>query len=73
MSLLITTQQVGPFMVMGMRSRLSKLKTSKLVLCGVGPRLMELIKLTRLDRLLTIKPSQREAVNVWQQSRDKGG
>ena len=28
--------------------------------------LMELIKLTRLDRLLTIKPSQKEAVNVFQ-------
>ena len=42
------------------------LKNSKLILCAVGPKLMELIKLTRLDRLLTIKPSQKEAVNVWQ-------
>ena len=33
-----------------------------LVLCGVGPQLMQLLKVTRLDRILTIKPSQKEAV-----------
>jgi anti-anti-sigma regulatory factor len=47
-----------------MNKKLSALKNSKLVLCGVGPRLQELLKITRLDRLLTIKPSQREAVKV---------
>jgi anti-anti-sigma regulatory factor len=35
------------------------------VLCGVGPKLMELLKITRLDRLLTVKPSQQEAVKVF--------
>jgi len=58
----LSSQAIG--IVMGMHNRLSRLKGSKLVLCSVGPRLQELIKLTRLDRLLTIKPSQREAVNV---------
>ena len=33
-----------------------------LVLCGVGPQLMQLLKITRLDRILTIKNSQKEAV-----------
>ena len=33
-----------------------------LVLCGVGPQLMQLLKITRLDRILTIKPSQQDAV-----------
>jgi anti-anti-sigma regulatory factor len=47
-----------------MNRKLSALKNSKLVLCGVGPRLMELIKITRLDKVLTIKPTQREAVKV---------
>jgi anti-sigma B factor antagonist len=43
---------------------LAKLKHTSLVLCGVGPKLMELIKITRLDKVLHIKPSQREAVKV---------
>ena len=33
-----------------------------LVLCGVGPQLMQLLKITRLDRILTIKNTQKEAV-----------
>jgi anti-anti-sigma factor len=33
-----------------------------LVLCGVGPQLMQLLKITRLDRILTIKDSQQDAV-----------
>ena len=33
-----------------------------LVLCGVGPQLMQLLKITRLDRILAIKPTQREAL-----------
>jgi anti-anti-sigma factor len=33
-----------------------------LVLCGVGPQLMQLLKITRLDRILTLKPTQQEAV-----------
>jgi len=32
-----------------------------LVLCGVGPQLMQLLKITRLDRILTIKNSQQDA------------
>ena len=33
-----------------------------LVLCGIGPQLMQLLKITRLDRILTIKPTQAEAL-----------
>ena len=50
--------------VLTMNKKLGALKNSKLVLCGIGPRLQELLKITRLDRVLTIKPSQREAVMV---------
>jgi len=32
-----------------------------LVLCGVGPQLMQLLKITRLDRILMIKNSQQDA------------
>jgi anti-sigma B factor antagonist len=58
----ISSQAIG--IVIQMHKKLAALKRSSLVLCGVGPRLMELIKITRLDRLLKIKPSQKEAVKV---------
>src|SRR5436190_8947815 len=58
----LSSQAIG--IVLTLNNKLSKLPHSKLVLCGVGVRLMELVKITRLDRILTIKPSQREAVKV---------
>lgn len=48
--------------VLTLNKKLSPLKGSKLTLCGVGPKLMELLKITRLDRILAVKPSQKEAV-----------
>ena len=60
----LSSQAIG--IVLAMHKKLNSLKNSRLVLCSVGPKLMELIKLTRLDRLLTIKPSQKEAVAVFQ-------
>jgi anti-sigma B factor antagonist len=59
----LSSQAIG--IILTMNKKLSALKNSKLVLCGVGPRLMELLKITRLDRLLTVKPSQKEAVKVF--------
>ena len=59
----LSSQAIG--IVLTMQKKLNALPHSKLVLCGVGPRLMELIKITRLDRILTIKPSQREAIKVF--------
>ena len=58
----VSSQAIG--MVIHLHKKLSSLKRTSLVLCGVGPRLMELIKITRLDRILKIKPTQREAVKV---------
>jgi anti-sigma B factor antagonist len=58
----LSSQAIG--IVLNMNKKLKALPHSKLVLCGVGSRLMELIKITRLDKILTIKPSQREAVKV---------
>ena len=60
----LSSQAIG--IVLAMHKKLNSLKNSRLVLCSVGPKLMELIKLTRLDRLLTIKPTQREAALVFQ-------
>ena len=53
--------------VFELNKKLGNLKGSKLVLCGVGPKLMELLKITRLDRILTVKPTQHEAVKVFDQ------
>ena len=58
----LSSQAIG--IVLNMNKKLKSLPHSKLVLCGVGARLMDLIKITRLDKILTIKPSQREAVKV---------
>lgn len=58
----LSSQAIG--IVLTMNKKLAALKNSKLVLCGVGPRLQELLKITRLDRILTIKPTQKEAIKV---------
>ena len=56
----LSSQAIG--IVLNMNKKLGSLKNSQLVLCGVGPKLMELIKITRLDRVLKIKPTQKEAI-----------
>ena len=58
----LSSQAIG--IVLSMHKKLSQLRNSRLILCGVGPKLMELMKITRLDKVLTIKPSQKEAVNA---------
>lgn len=58
----LSSQAIG--IVLTMNKKLSKLPHSTLILCGVGPKLMELIKITRLDKVLKIKPSQKEALKV---------
>lgn len=58
----LSSQAIG--IVLTMNKKLAALKNSKLILCGVGARLQELLKITRLDRILTIKPSQQEAIKV---------
>lgn len=56
----LSSQAIG--ILLGLQKKLSALKKSSLVLCGVGPRLMELLRITRLDQVLTLKPSQKEAM-----------
>jgi len=58
----ISSQAIG--IVLTVNKKLGKLPHSTMVLCGVGPKLMELIKITRLDKVLKIKASQREALKV---------
>ncbi|MEM6561846.1 MAG: STAS domain-containing protein [Planctomycetota bacterium] len=56
----ISSQMIG--VLLAVRQRCEALPGGKLVLCGVGKSLMELLKLMKLHKLLTIKPTQREAV-----------
>ncbi len=58
----LSSQAIG--IVLNLNKKLGALKNSKFVLCGVGPKLLELLKITRLDRILTVKPTQKEAVKV---------
>ena len=48
--------------LIGVVLTLHKKLKSELILCGVSPQILELLKITRLDRLLTIKPTLKEAV-----------
>ena len=59
----LSSQAIG--IILTLNKKLTTLGNSKLVLCGVGPKLMELLKITRLDRLLTIKPTQKEALKAF--------
>jgi anti-sigma B factor antagonist len=61
----LSSQAIG--IILTINKKLSGLKYSKLVLCGVGPKLMELLKITRLDRILVVKPTQSDAVKVFDQ------
>ncbi len=58
----LSSQAIG--IILTLNKKLSALKHSKFILCGVGPKLLELLKITRLDRILTVKPTQREALKV---------
>lgn len=57
----ISSQAIG--IVIGLNRRLATLSNSKLLLCGVNGKLIELLKITRLDKVLTVKPTQKEAIN----------
>lgn len=59
----LSSQAIG--IVMTLYKKLSALKNGKLVLCSVGPKLTELLRITRLDRVLAVKPTQREAVKSF--------
>lgn len=59
----LSSQAIG--ILLTMNKKMGALKGSKLILCGVGARLTELLRITRLDKILTIKKSQKEAVEAF--------
>ena len=58
----LSSQAIG--ILLTINRKLTGVPRSKLVLCGVSDKLMQLLKITRLDRVLTIKPTQREAIKT---------
>ena len=50
--------------IMAMRKKLAALKHTTFILCSVCPPLQQLLKITGLDKMLLIKPTQREALKV---------
>jgi anti-sigma B factor antagonist len=60
----VSSQALG--IVMAVRKKLAALPHSKLVLCSVCDPLMKLLKITALDKVLTIKKTQKEAIKVWE-------
>lgn len=55
----LSSQAIG--VILTLNKKVSALKDSSLVLTGVGPQLLQLLKITRLDKVLTIRPAQGEA------------
>ncbi len=60
----LSSQAIG--ILLTMHKKLASLKKSKLILCGIGPRLLELIKITRLDAIFSLKADQKEALRLLQ-------
>jgi anti-sigma B factor antagonist len=56
----LSSQAIG--IILTLNKKLSQFENSAVVLCGVGPQLMQLLKITRLDQLLKIAPTQAEAL-----------
>lgn len=54
----MSSQAIG--IVMNMQKKLGVIK-GRQILCGVGPRLQELLRITNLDKVLLTKSTQREA------------
>ena len=55
-----SSQVIG--VILTLNKKLSAAPDGKLILCGVAPQLVELLKISRLDRLLTIKADRKEAI-----------
>lgn len=58
----LSSQAIGIILTLNKKLTGSSAGGENLVLCGVGPQLMQLLKITRLDRLLTIKPNRSQAL-----------
>jgi anti-anti-sigma factor len=58
----LSSQAIGIVLTLNKNLTGTSAGGKNLVLCGIGPQLMQLLKVTRLDRILTIRPTQKEAL-----------
>ena len=58
----LSSQAIGNILTLNKKLTGTSAGGQNLVLCGVGPQLMQLLKITRLDRILTIKNTSADAV-----------
>ena len=59
----LSSQVIGILLTLNKKLIGRAVDATPLVLCGVGPQLIELLKISRLDRILTIKPTRKEAIS----------
>ena len=55
----LSSQAIG--IILALHKKLNH-EDGRLVLCGVGPQLLQLLKITRLNLVLKVVPSQKEAL-----------
>ena len=60
----LSSQAIGIILTLNKKLNATSAGGGNLVLCGVGPQLMQLLRITRLDRILSIKADQKEAVGA---------
>lgn len=60
----ISSRAIG--VLIQLHKKTAALRGGLLVVCNLSPRLLELLKITRLDKVLTIKPSQTEAMKHFE-------
>lgn len=58
----LSSQAIG--IVITLHKKVAQKKDGRLLLCGVGASLMNLLKITRLDKILTITTTQEEALRA---------
>ena len=60
----ISSRAIG--VLIQLHKKTAALRGGLLVVCNLSPRLLELLKITKLDKVLTIKPSQTEAMKHFE-------
>jgi anti-anti-sigma factor len=55
-------------MTLRVHLRLEKVPEGKLILCGLNPQLMDAVKIMRLDRLIPVFPTRRDAIKAQEKN-----
>jgi len=66
----ISSQAIG--ILAQLHKKTAALKGGLLVLCNLNPRLLELLRIVRFDKFITIKPTQVEAVRHFERMKALG-